>query len=92
MAKDLVIFVFYNLIKINSWNYKGMPKEWNLISKNFTQPIINENVEYISIYERVEKFKGPINKLDKMYQYLDNHFSNLYDNDIISSYKILDSY
>ena len=69
-----------------------MPKEWNLISKNFTQPTINEDLEYITTYDRVEKFRGSIDKLDEMYQYLDNHFTNLYDNDIISSYKILESY
>lgn len=85
---NCVLFVFYNLIKPESWTYTQFPKSWNWTGSGSTSSVGGKKLEY----EREEQFDGGKDNKDKMKNYLDKYFLKLKQKGIISKYKIRASY
>lgn len=82
------LFVFYTLLKGESWIYDRMPSGWKWTGSGSTSPLGGKKLEY----EREEQFDGTKERKAKMRAYLDKYFSKLKQKGIVSKYKIRSSY
>lgn len=92
MEKQSTLFVFYNLKKEHFWNYEQIPDSWTWIGKGFTKPAYPPQNTNNSLYEREEQFNGNSDNVDAMYEYLDDFFSDLNFNGIVTNFKITNNY
>lgn len=84
------IFVFYNIKDESNWKYENMPIDWNWIGSGSVQPLIGNKKN--SQYMREEQFNGSSKTRKQMRDYLHNFFTNLMKNNIVSKFKIRNSY
>jgi len=88
MNNEKNLFVFYNIKKNSSWEYKKFPKGWWWVGSGSTTPINKKKIEYL----REEQFNGPKITQDKMHEYLNSFFTKLKKEGFIEKYKIRKSY